>query len=103
MGDGIGDFAFWLAVGLGSLGLFTGPIGKAVAKWIESHGRMLASVAEEPPGRVEDGARFEALESRLGELEERLDFTERVLAQRRQAALDQTDTPPEALPAAGTR
>ncbi|MDZ4862637.1 MAG: hypothetical protein SGJ01_04250 [Gemmatimonadota bacterium] len=103
MGDGIGDFAFWLAVGLGSLGLFTGPIGKAIAHWITGYERMLGPPADERLDRAEDGARFAALESRLGELEERLDFTERVLGQQRQALIDDVDTPPEALPAAGTR
>ena len=103
MGDGIGDFAFWLAVGLGSLGLFFGPIGRALAKSIEAHGRWLSPAPEQDPARGEEAARLEALESRLGELEERLDFTERVLAQSRQAQIDGADTPPGALPAAGTR
>ena len=103
MGNGAGDFAFWLAVGLGSLGLFFGPIGGALGKWIESHGKLVASAADDDPERAEDRAAVEALEGRMAELEERLDFTERVLAQHRQAALDDVDTPPGALPAAGTR
>jgi transposase-like protein len=103
MGDGIGDFAFWLAVGLGSLGLCFGPIGRALGEWIQAHSRRLAPAPDDDPARAEDAARLEALESRLVELEERLDFTERVLAQSRQAQLDGADTPPEALPAAGTR
>ena len=103
MGDGIGDFAFWLAVGLGSLGLFTGPIGKAIAHWITSYAGVHGPSVDESRDRVEEGARIAVLESRIGELEERLDFTERVLAQGRQPKLGGTDTPPEALPAAGTR
>ena len=103
MGDGIGDFAFWLAVGLGSVGLFFGPVGKALGEWIQAHSRRLAPAPDYDPARAEESARLEALESRLVELEERLDFSERVLAQSRQAQIDGADTPPEALPAAGTR
>ncbi|MEO8636399.1 MAG: hypothetical protein ABI587_14085 [Gemmatimonadales bacterium] len=100
MGDSANGFAFWLAVGLGALGLFTGPIGKAIAQLITGFERRLGAPAVEP---AEDSGRMEMLESRIGELEERLDFAERVLAQHRQQQLDNVDTPPEALPAAGTR
>jgi hypothetical protein len=103
MGDSAAGFAFWIAVGAGSLGLFLGPIGAALGKWIESHGKMVASIAGDDPDRAEESARVAAVEGRLAELEERLDFTERVLAQQRQAMLDDVDTPPEALPVAGTR
>jgi transposase-like protein len=103
MGDGIGDFAFWLAVGAGSAGLLFGPIGRALGDWIQAHSRRLAPEPDDEAARAEDAARLEALESRLVELEERLDFTERVLAQSRQAQIEEADTPPEALPAAGTR
>ncbi|MBK8005590.1 MAG: hypothetical protein IPK12_17125 [Gemmatimonadetes bacterium] len=53
---------------------------------------------EELRARVQE---LEARELRLVELEERLDFTERLLArQDRRALPDEADTPPEALPAA---
>jgi hypothetical protein len=103
MGDGIGAFGFWLAVGAGSAGLFFGPIGRALGHWIQAHSRRIAPGPEEDAARGEQALRFSELEGRLGELEERLDFTERVLAQHRQQQLDDADTPPEALPAAGTR
>lgn len=97
MGDGIGDFAFWLAIGLTGLGLTFGPIGKAFARWIESKSH---------PGRVELDeavgerlAEVDGMAHRLMELEERVDFTERMLVEARKPALEEADTPPESLPA----
>lgn len=81
MGDGIGDFVFWLAIGFAALGLTFGPVGRGLGRWIES--RSSAGRAE--PDEA-DGARqadVNALTARLAELEERLDFTERMLAQQR--------------------
>lgn len=43
-------------------------------------------------------AELETREGRLLEVEERLDFAERLLSQRRERALEDSDTPPEALP-----
>lgn len=76
MGDGIGDFAFWLAIGGASLGLFMGPIGRAVGRWIERWG----------PHREAGGEAVRILAGRVAELEERLDFTERMLARQDEPA-----------------
>jgi len=94
MGDGIGDMAFWLAMGFIGLGLTFGPIGRAVARWIESKshpGREgLQEAVEARLAEVEEG-----LGRRLLELEERVDFAERVLIEARKPALQEGDTPPE--------
>jgi hypothetical protein len=80
----LGEFAMFLAVGFTSLGLLFGPVGTAI-------GRRLGGRAGAPPARgelEELQARVEALESgqhRLAEVEERLDFAERLLASQREA------------------
>lgn len=91
MGDGIGDFAFWLAIGAMGIGFWVAmtPLIKALADRVRGPGRL--------PGDLE--ARIEALEAtrpitgetdavyhRMAELEERLDFAERLLAQGREPA-----------------
>jgi hypothetical protein len=97
MGDGIGDFAFWLAIGLASLGLTLGPIGKALGRWIESWGQPRQAELDEPAlARL---AEVDGLGQRLLELEERMDFAERVLVEARKPALEDADTPPEAADA----
>ncbi len=90
MGDGIGDFAFWIAIGVINIAFWTAmsPLIKALADRVRG-------------GAVPSGleARLEALEAtrpitgetdavyqRMVELEERLDFTERLLAQGREPA-----------------
>ncbi|MGE0352742.1 MAG: hypothetical protein AB7Q69_05815 [Gemmatimonadales bacterium] len=78
-GTELGEFAMYLAVGLASLGLFFGPIGRGLGRWIESRVR---------PGSGDERERTEVLEGRLQELEERLDFTERLLAQERERLPD---------------
>jgi uncharacterized coiled-coil protein SlyX len=90
MGDGIGDFGFWLAVGA---------IG-CTFWWAMTP--ILKAAATRITGKLPDDARVEELEARLAaiedrgltsgevahqydrlaELEERLEFAERVLAQR---------------------
>jgi len=83
--DSIGAMAFWLAVGgIGIAGLL-GPLGQAIARRI-SHGKTPSG-----PGIVTgevQAERVALLEERLGQLEgernqleERLDFAERMLAQ----------------------
>ncbi len=75
------------------------PLVKAWARRIEgSAGGAGPAEVEELRARVQE---LEAREMRLVELEERLDFTERLLArQDRRALPDEADTPPEAVPAA---
>lgn len=93
MGDGIGDFAFWLAIGLTGAGLTFGPIGKAFARWIESKSHPgRAELDEAVSDRL---AEVDAMARRLGELEERVDFAERVLVEARKPALEEADTPPD--------
>lgn len=91
MGDGIGDFAFWIAVGAMGIGFWVAmtPLIKALADRVRGPGRIPADLE----------ARIEALEAtrpitgetdavyhRMAELEERLDFAERLLAQEREPA-----------------
>jgi F0F1-type ATP synthase membrane subunit b/b' len=60
---------------LGLAKIFRGPLGSALADRIRG-------VAAEDPGLV---AEVEQLRSRLADVEERLDFAERLLAQAREA------------------
>lgn len=80
----IGQFAMFLAVGLASLGFFFGPIGRATGRWIESKSQKGSD-----PERFRDlETRMVDLEAnceRMGEIEERLDFAERLLAKQREA------------------
>lgn len=77
---GAGEVAFFLAAGAAAVGVLFGPLGSALA-------RRLGGVAEpeavaeldELRGRVQ---RLEAHQDRLAEVESRLDFAERLLAQR---------------------
>ena len=84
-----GEMAFFLAIGAGLIGLTFGPIGRAVGRWIES--KMGGPRAEDEARQAELEARVHELEEgarHVGELEERLDFAERLLtAQRDPAAL----------------
>lgn len=80
-----GQFAMFLAVAAGALGICFGPIGRAVGRLIEGAKRDRADDAAiaDLRSRVEQ---LEAERGRLAELEERLDFAERVLAQSDQSA-----------------
>jgi hypothetical protein len=99
MGDGIGDFAFGLSIGAIGLGLLIGPVGRAIASWIESKiGPGRRDPSPELQVRLSDP---EAMAHRVQELEERLDFTERVLASGKSPTGEGADTPPE--PAATPR
>jgi hypothetical protein len=67
--------------------ILRGPVGKALGRWIESWGGTNAALLEEArsgdPQRLADIehrlADLEAREARVAELEERLDFAERLL------------------------
>ena len=85
MGDSIGSFGFWIAIGLINMA-FWGAMTPLIKAWAD---RIRGSVAA--PADIE--ARLAALEAtrpvtgetdlvyqRMAELEERLDFTERLLA-----------------------
>jgi hypothetical protein len=71
-----GELAMFLAIGAAALGLFFGPIGAALA-------RRLAGRAEPGEAHAEIErmtAEVDDLRGRLAEVEERLDFAERLLA-----------------------
>lgn len=57
---------------LGLLKIFRGPVGDAVAARIKGH--------QADPSEMEVLAEVDALKARLAEVEERLDFAERLLA-----------------------
>lgn len=106
MGDGIGDLAFWLAIGLIGLGVTTGPLGRAIGRAMTVSvelvmGRLFGG---RNPGTEEDLARLaqrleelQVVEHRVLELEERLDFAERMLARGLPAPGPEADTPPEPM------
>jgi Na+/glutamate symporter len=75
-----GELAMFLAIGAAAVGLLFGPIGSAVA-------RRLAGRAEPEEGQAELeqvserlNTEVHELRGRLAEVEERLDFAERLLA-----------------------
>lgn len=88
MGDGVGDFAFWIAIGVGQVAFWSAmsPLIKALARRIEhktnpGDERMLA--LEERLAEMEHrgltSGEVEAQLTRLAEVEERIDFAERLL------------------------
>jgi hypothetical protein len=77
--SGAGELAMFLAIGAAAVALLFGPIGSALARRIggrpephDTHGKI-----EEMNGRV--SAEVHDLRNRLAEVEERLDFAERLL------------------------
>lgn len=105
--DTVGAFGFWLAIGLINVAVFMGPVGRGLGRGIEALvGRFVARGAdrEQAAELARLGERVDQLlqvEHRLLEVEERLDFAERLLAsQPRPGALpDEADTPPDSVPA----
>ena len=81
----LGQFAMFLAWGAAFVALLVGPIGKAVARRIAggknvpgvTTGEMNAERVGELEHRLAD---MELAQARIAELEERLDFAERMLA-----------------------
>ena len=70
------DMIVAVALAVGMVKIFKGPIGAAIAERIPG-----ATTAEDPA----HAADMEHLRGRLAEVEERLDFAERLLAQAREA------------------
>ncbi|MEO8451970.1 MAG: hypothetical protein ABI647_19420 [Gemmatimonadota bacterium] len=72
---------------VGAILIFRGPIGKAIARRLEgstgSNAELERHRLTELEGRLAD---LEASQARMAELEERVDFTERLLAQERDPA-----------------
>jgi hypothetical protein len=83
-----------LVAATAAVAILRGPVGKALGRWIESWGRTEQAFLDAQAGpdhrrlaELEQRmTELEAREGRLAELEERLDFAERLLAQRRDAA-----------------
>jgi hypothetical protein len=88
-----------LALVIGATLVLTGPVGKALAEWIRGWSKTDEQwiafkaakqglpLGAEGVGAMEAerlAAEVEELRHRLGEVEERLDFTERLLAKERQ-------------------
>jgi len=67
---------------VGAVLIFRGPLGKAIGERIAGGSRHLPS--EHAPETEALRAEVEELRWRLGELEERQDFTERILARNRE-------------------
>lgn len=74
----LGEFAMFLALGAGLAALFLGPIGRAVARRLEGRPRPSEDFIADLEARVGE---LEGLQQRTAELEERLAFAERLLAQ----------------------
>ena len=82
---GAGELAMFLAIGAAAVAVLFGPIGSAVARRIGGRPEPTDARAEieEMHARVTD--EVDDLRNRLAEVEERLDFAERLLAHGRQA------------------
>lgn len=77
-------------VGVGALVLrwiFRTPVGEAIAQRIREGKRPRGGSLEQDRARAELEARVMALQEHVGELAERLDFAERMLAERRERSL----------------
>ena len=90
----------FIALTIGTAVVLRGPIGKAIAQWIASWGspehkameakwaEVAASRGGASPAEVADlRADVEDLQRQLADVQERLDFTERVLARRDDRAM----------------
>jgi hypothetical protein len=69
------------ACGLTALGVLRGPVGRALARKIDRQGGGSAEELDELHARLDQ---LEAGQGRIAELEERLDFAERLLTQGRE-------------------
>ena len=77
-------------VGLGALALrwiFRTPVGEAIAQRIREGKRPRGERVDQERARAELEERVAALQEHVGELAERLDFAERLLAERRERPL----------------
>lgn len=83
--DTVGGLAAFLALGAIGVAVLVGPIGAALATWIESKSGKLPSPKIDTGEFDEQAQQLDQLVHRVNELEERLEFTERLLAQKREA------------------
>ena len=72
-----------VAICIAGIFILRGPLGKAFARRIEGSGAGADERVMELERRVNE---LEARDARVAELEDRLDFAERMLAQQREAA-----------------
>jgi hypothetical protein len=82
--SGAGELAMFLAIGAAAVGLLFGPIGSALGRRIAGLPQPGDTHAEIEEIRARVTEEVDDLRNRLGEVEERLDFAERLLAHGRQ-------------------
>jgi hypothetical protein len=82
---GAGELAMFLAIGAAAVGVLFGPIGSALARRIVGRPEPGDAHAEIEEMRAQVTDEMDDLRNRLAEVEERLDFAERLLAQSEQA------------------
>ncbi len=104
-GDSIGALGFWMMTAAISVAVLLGPIGRAIGRGTE---RIMGAFGSDQTLRekeeterllVERLEEMDAMAHRLREVEERLEFAERLLVTPPRTD-DEADTPPEAVPAA---
>ena len=91
MGDGVGDLAFWIAVAVGQVVFWNAmiPLIKVLAERLRGpagHGAGLEARLEALEATRPVTGETDAVYHRMTDLEERLDFAERLLAQGRSEA-----------------
>jgi hypothetical protein len=77
---GAGELAMFLAIGAAAVGLLFGPIGSAIARRISGRSEPGDAHAEIEEMGARVTGEVDDLRNRLAEVEERLDFAERLLA-----------------------
>jgi hypothetical protein len=75
-----GELAMFLALGATAIGLLFGPIGQALARRLGGRGEPDESAAEIERVNERITTEVDDLRARLADVEERLDFAERLLA-----------------------
>jgi hypothetical protein len=75
-----GELAMFLAIGAAAIGMLFGPIGSALAGRLAGRSREDEAGAEIQQMSERVTAEVDELRGRLAEVEERLDFAERLLA-----------------------
>jgi hypothetical protein len=79
-----GELAMFLAIGAAACGLLFGPIGSAIARRVAGRPEPGDAQVEIDEIRARVTEEADDLRNRLAEVEERLDFAERLLAHGRQ-------------------